>query len=85
MTCVSIVFLNLFVLTAIMIYLVVLVECGRVTHRWHYDCHLDALRQLERLLTAYIEVNEVVPLLLKIGLSEVDLKTKDLLSNYVFE
>lgn len=58
-----------------MIYQVILIECGRATHRWVYENPTDALAQLTRLLIAFDEVNEVCPTIVKTTSQEAVLPT----------
>lgn len=67
-----------------MIYIIGLVEYGRATHKWIYHDYPDALHQLRLLSEVYQEVNEICPVFLKVGQSEVDLPLDTLLKQYTF-
>lgn len=66
-----------------MVYRVVLVEYGRVTHSWHYSCLRDAIRQMNFLCSAYDEVNEITPIMVKCSPSEANHHFKGLINNII--
>lgn len=68
-----------------MIYLVALVDRGVVRHKWLYeeDRFTDACKQLESLLQAFSEVDEVRPVLIKCYRQELKIPIKDILAYYV--
>ena len=68
-----------------MLYKVALVEYGKVTHVWHYHYYDDAVSQLSKLCSVYDEVNEVCPVLLKVGQCEENVDFRTLLINYAYE
>lgn len=51
-------------------YHVILIEYGRATHRWRYTCLESAVKQLDRLLVAFEEVNEICPTIVKVAVSD---------------
>ena len=64
-----------------MVYLVGLIEYGKVTHVWNFGCDYNrAIDQLSKLLSVYDEVNEVEPLILKVGYSEQNIDFRTLLN-----
>lgn len=68
-----------------MIYKVALVEYGKVTHVWQYDYCKDAINQLSNLCSVYEEVNEVCPVLIKVGQCEEKVDFRSLLISYAHE
>ena len=65
-----------------MIYIVGLVDCGVCKHKWHFTDYPDALQQLNCLIRVYDEVNDIQPVLLKVGSSECNLPLDTLLKQY---
>lgn len=68
-----------------MVYIVALVDRGEVRHKWYYDedRYIDACTQLQNLLHAFSEVDEVCPILLKVHRQELQVPFKSLLCQYV--
>lgn len=66
-----------------MIYRVSLIECGLVTHSWHFTCYSDAIRQMEYLCHVFDEVNEVFPIMVKCTSAEATHKLKGYLNNLI--
>lgn len=64
-------------------YHVILIESGRPTHHWFYHDATLAICQLERLMLAYEEVNEVSATIVKAGLPERDLTCTELLQGQI--
>lgn len=64
-------------------YHVILIEYGKPTHRWFYHDLVSALQQLERLLQAYVEVNDVSATIIKAGKYERDSTCSELILNQI--
>lgn len=62
-------------------YHVILIEYGHATHHWRYNCIECAVQQLNRLLVAYEEVNEVCATIVKAGASDSTQSTEWLIEN----
>lgn len=64
-------------------YHVILIEYGKPTHRWFYHDLTSAIAQLEHLLLAYIEVNEVTATIIKAGQYERNSTCSELILNQI--
>lgn len=68
-----------------MIYRISLIECGHVTHSWHFTDLQDAIRHMDSLSRVFDEVNEVTPIMCKCTSAEATHKLKGLINNLIID